>query len=44
MNSKGKPMNEEELKDWQKAFTDVEESIAELYKKGDKNENNKRND
>lgn len=33
MNSKGKPMTEEEIKDWQKGFTDVEDSIAELYKK-----------
>ena len=25
-------MSEDELKDWQKAFTDIEESIAGLYK------------
>ena len=28
----GKPMSEEELKDWQKAFSDIEESIDALYK------------
>ena len=28
----GKPMSEEELKEWQKAFTDIEECIAGLYK------------
>lgn len=44
MNTKGKPMTEEEVKDWQKSFTDVEESINDLYKKGDKNEKTKRND
>ena len=38
----GKPMSEEELKDWQKAFTDIEESIAGLYKE-DKKAYNKSN-
>ena len=28
----GNPMSEEELKDWQKAFSDIEESIDALYK------------
>lgn len=39
----GKPMSEEELKDWQKAFSDIEESIAGLYKQEDKayNKSNK---
>ena len=30
---KGIPMAEEELKEWQKSFTDIEESIEALYKK-----------
>ncbi len=31
----GLPMNEEQIKDWQKAFSDVIDSINALYK-GDK--------
>ena len=26
----GEPMSEEDLKEWQKAFTDIEESIEEM--------------
>ena len=29
-NRKGIPMTEEALKEWQKAFTDIEESIEEM--------------
>lgn len=38
----GIPMSEESLKEWQKAFTDIEESIAGLYKE-DKKAYNKSN-
>jgi hypothetical protein len=31
---KGIPMSEEELAEWQKAFSDIEESIALVYKNG----------
>lgn len=31
---KGFPMSEEELTEWQKAFSDIEESIALVYKNG----------
>jgi DNA-binding PadR family transcriptional regulator len=34
----GKPMNEEELREWKKAFSDIEESINNL-----KEEDNERN-
>ena len=39
----GKPMSEEELKEHLKAFSDIEESIAGLYKQEDKayNKSNK---
>ena len=39
----GIPMSEESLKEWQKVFTDIEESIAGLYKQEDKayNKSNK---
>lgn len=30
----GIPMSPEELLEWQKAFSDIEESIQLLYKKG----------
>ena len=30
----GVPMSEKELEAWQKAFTDIEESIKLVYKKG----------
>lgn len=30
----GVPMTEEELKDWEQAFIDIEESIKLVYKKG----------
>lgn len=30
----GLPMSEEELAEWQKAFSDIEESIALVYKNG----------
>lgn len=30
----GLPMSEEELVEWQKAFSDIEESIALVYKNG----------
>ncbi len=30
----GLPMSEESLAEWQKAFSDVEESIALVYKNG----------
>ena len=30
----GIPMTEEELKDWEQAFIDIEESIKLVYKKG----------
>lgn len=30
-NRSGIPMTEEELKEWEKAFTDIEESIEALY-------------
>lgn len=30
----GIPMSEEELAEWQKAFSDIEESIALVYKNG----------
>lgn len=30
----GVPMLEEELAEWQKAFSDIEESIALVYKNG----------
>lgn len=31
---KGIPMTPEEVKEWKKAFSDIEESIALVYKKG----------
>lgn len=31
---KGIPMTPEELAEWQKAFSDIEESIQLVYKKG----------
>lgn len=30
----GLPMSEESLAEWQKAFSDIEESIALVYKNG----------
>ena len=30
----GIPMSEKELEEWHKAFTDIEECIKALYKKG----------
>ena len=33
-NRKGFPMSEEDLAEWQKAFSDIEESIALVYKNG----------
>lgn len=30
LKRQGEPMTEEALKEWQKAFTDIEESIEEL--------------
>ena len=30
LNRKGEPMTEEALKEWQKAFTDIEESIENI--------------
>ena len=30
LKRKGEPMSEEALKEWQKAFTDIEESIEEM--------------
>ena len=33
-NRKGEPMSEESLAEWQKAFSDIEESIALVYKNG----------
>ena len=30
LNRKGEPMTEEALKEWRKAFTDIEESIEQL--------------
>lgn len=38
----GKPMSEEEYKDWQKAFTDIEECISALYKTKKKAYNKKK--
>ena len=38
----GIPMSEESMKEWQKAFTGIEESIAGLYKE-DKKAYNKSN-
>lgn len=34
MTHKGIPMSEEELAEWQKAFSDIEESIALVMKDG----------
>lgn len=31
---KGVPLSEEELKEWEKVFTDIEESIELVYKYG----------
>ena len=31
---KGVPMSEESFAEWQKAFSDIEESIALVYKNG----------
>ena len=44
MAKKGRKMTPEEIADWKKGLTDIEDSIAELYKKDKKvkNENNKR--
>jgi len=33
--TRGIPMNEEEYKEWQKSFSDIEDCINDLYK-GDK--------
>ena len=32
-NTKGRPLTEEELKEWKKAFEDIEESIKALEEK-----------
>ena len=34
-NQSGIPMTEEEIADWQKAFTDIEESIEQVMKNGE---------
>ena len=34
----GRPMSEEELNEWKKSFTDIEESIEALYSEGGTNE------
>lgn len=33
-NRKGVPMSEEDLTEWLKTFSDIEESIALVYKNG----------
>ena len=33
-NRKGVPMSEEDLTEWLKAFSDIEESIALVYENG----------
>lgn len=33
-STKGIPMSEDSYKEWLKAFSDIEESIALVYKKG----------
>ena len=35
-NRKGIPMSEEALREWQKAFTDIEDSIEEMDLREDK--------
>lgn len=40
----GIPMTEEGVKDWQKSFTDITESIEELYKDERRNKENNRMD
>ena len=40
LKRKGEPMTEEALKEWQKAFTDIEESIEEMDLREEKENTN----